>query len=68
MLLLQPFLHSIRNRFFRGKVLLRTGAILIFGAVLFAGLYFASLRFISYFHGQNELGIILSLKIFQMAG
>ncbi|WLE97022.1 MAG: hypothetical protein QTN59_20395 [Candidatus Electrothrix communis] len=67
MLLLQPFLHSIRNRFFRGKVLLRTGAILIFGAVLFAGLYFASLRFISYFHSQNELGIILSLKIFQMA-
>ncbi|MCW5203989.1 hypothetical protein VU12_13760 [Desulfobulbus sp. US4] len=67
MLLLQPFLHSIRNRFFRGKVFLRTGAILIFGAVLFAGLYFASLRFISYFHSQNELGIILSLKIFQMA-
>lgn len=66
MLLLQPFLHSIRNRFFRGKVFLRTGAILAFGGVLFTALYFVSLRVISYFHSQNELGIILSLKIFQM--
>ena len=66
MLLLQPFLYNIRNRFFRSRVTLRTAAILAFGAVLFAGLYFVSLRFITYFHSQNELGIILSLKIFQM--
>ncbi|MCI5142864.1 MAG: hypothetical protein D3909_14280, partial [Candidatus Electrothrix sp. ATG1] len=67
MLLLQPFLHSTRNRFFRGRLLLRTVAILAFGATLFTGLYFGSLRVITYFHSQNELGIILSLKIFQMA-
>ncbi|MCI5222782.1 MAG: hypothetical protein D3924_08960, partial [Candidatus Electrothrix sp. AR4] len=67
MLLLQPFLRSIRNRFFRGHVSLRSVAILGFGAALFTALYFISLRVIGYFHSQNELGIILSLKIFQMA-
>jgi ABC-2 type transport system permease protein len=67
MLLLQPFFHSIRNRFFRAHLLLRTLAILAFGAVLFVALYLGSLKVISYFHSQNELGIILSLKIFQMA-
>ncbi len=46
---------------------MRTLFILAFGAVLFAALYFGSLKVISYFHSQNELGIILSLKIFQMA-
>ncbi|XOF32606.1 MAG: putative ABC transporter permease subunit [Candidatus Electrothrix sp. YB6] len=67
MLLLQPFIHSIRNRFFRGRVSLRSLVILAFGAVLFTALYLISLRVIGYFHRQNELGIILSLKIFQMA-
>ena len=66
--LFQPFLHSIRNRFFRGQhISLRTAAVLGFGAVLFIGLYLVSLRVIGYFHSQSELGIILSLKIFQMA-
>jgi len=42
-------------------------AILAFGAGLFTALYFVTLRVTGYFHSQNELGIILSLKIFQMA-
>ncbi|MCW5205913.1 hypothetical protein VU08_03140 [Desulfobulbus sp. F5] len=68
MLLFRPFLFSIRNRFFRGsRISLRTAAVLGFGAVLFVALYLISLRTISYFHSQSELGIILSLKIFQMA-
>lgn len=67
MLLLQPFYHSIRNRFFRGRMLLRTLGILIFGATLFTALYFFSHWLIKYFHSQDDLGIILSLKIFQMA-
>jgi len=68
MLLLRPFTYSIRNRFFRDRrVALRTGAIVCFGLVLFTALYLISLRVIGYFHNQNELGIILSLKIFQMA-
>jgi ABC-2 type transport system permease protein len=68
LLLFRPFLFSIRNRFFRGsRISLRTGAVLGFGAVLFVALYLISLRTISYFHSQSELGIILSLKIFQMA-
>ena len=35
--------------------------------VLFVALYIASFKVVGYFHRQNELGIILSLKIFQMA-
>ncbi|MCW5200615.1 hypothetical protein VU07_02200, partial [Desulfobulbus sp. F4] len=68
MLLFRPFFYSIRNRFFRGsQVSLRTVVVLGFGAFLFVALYLISLRTISYFHSQSELGIILSLKIFQMA-
>ena len=68
MLLLQPYLLSIRNRFFlKPGNTLRTGLIFCLGLALFIGLYLVSLRVIGYFHGQNELGIILSMKIFQMA-
>ncbi|WP_417910774.1 putative ABC transporter permease subunit [Candidatus Electronema sp. PJ] len=68
MLLFHPFFYSIRNRFFRGKQSsLRTTAVLVFGAVLFIALYLVSLRVIGYFHSQSELGIILSLRIFDMA-
>ncbi|GAB4346974.1 MAG: hypothetical protein Kow0089_24500 [Desulfobulbaceae bacterium] len=66
--LFQPLLYGFRNRFLRGgnrkgRTLLITG----FGALLFAGLYLLSVKTITYFHSQNELGVILSLKIFQMA-
>jgi ABC-2 type transport system permease protein len=68
MLIFRPFFLSIRNRFFRGnQISLRTAAVLGFGAVLFIALYLISLRMIGYLHSQSELGIILSLKIFQMA-
>jgi ABC-2 type transport system permease protein len=68
LLLLRPFFYSIRNRFFRGHQLsLRSLAVLGFGLALCVALYVVSLRTITYFHSQSELGIILSLKIFQMA-
>lgn len=66
--LFQPFLCSLRNRFFPGgRISSRTLLILAFGALLFAALYLVSLKTIFYFHSQNELGVILSLKIFEMA-
>lgn len=66
--LFKPFLHGLRNRFFPGgRIAPRTTVILLFGALLFFALYLVSLKTISYFHSQNELGVILSLKIFQMA-
>ncbi|WPD24238.1 MAG: hypothetical protein SD837_06690 [Candidatus Electrothrix scaldis] len=67
MLLLQPLVYSIRNRFFRGRMLLRTVGILVFGAVLIGFLHNITFRLVSFFHSQDDLGIILSLKIFQMA-
>lgn len=66
--LFSPILYSVRNRFFPGgRISIRTSSILVFGAVLFVGLYLISIKTVHYFHSQNELGIILSLKIFQMA-
>ena len=63
-----PLTSSLRNRFFPdGHLPLRTAAILLFGLVLFVALYLVSFKVVGYFHRQNELGIILSLKIFQMA-
>lgn len=66
--LLAPYLYGSRHRFFpNGRLPLRTLGIVAFGAALFIILYLVSFRTIAYFHSQNELGIILSLKIFQMA-
>ena len=45
----------------------RTLGILIFSLTVCIVLYQIVVRVVTYFHGQNELGIILSLKIFQMA-
>ncbi|NTV13226.1 MAG: hypothetical protein HGA96_04760 [Desulfobulbaceae bacterium] len=66
--LLYPFLCATRNRFFPpgrlpGKSLV---AMALSGTICIA-LYLVSLRAVGYFHRQDELGIILSLKIFQMA-
>ena len=58
----------MRNRFFpRGKVPLRTIGITFFSIAICLIFYRIGVRVISYIHSQNELGIILSLKIFQMA-
>ena len=66
--LLQPFLFSAKNRFFpENKLPFRTLGVLVFSLAVCLVLYKISVRVISYFHSQNELGIILSLKIFQMA-
>ena len=66
--LLKPFCCSFRNRFFPpGLFPSRSVAILLFGLAICLGLYLISVEVIGYFHRQSELGIILSLKIFQMA-
>jgi ABC-2 type transport system permease protein len=66
--LLQPFFASARNRFFpRNRLPLRTFGVLFFSMAVCIILYKIGVRVITYFHSQNELGIILSLKIFQMA-
>ncbi|MBU0730330.1 MAG: hypothetical protein KKE17_14240 [Proteobacteria bacterium] len=66
--LLKPFLWSSKNRFFPpGQVPYKTIGAAVFSAGLFYFIYLVSLKVITYFHSQSELGIILSLKIFQMA-
>lgn len=66
--LLKPFQYSLRNRFIPGgRPPIRTVAIILFGAALFMALYLVSIKVVGYFHSQSDLGIILSLKIFQMA-
>jgi ABC-2 type transport system permease protein len=46
---------------------LRSGGILFFSITICLVLYKIGVKVVTYFHSQNELGIILSLKIFQMA-
>jgi len=66
--LLQPFLCSAKNRFFpKERIPFRTLGVLVFSLAVCVTLYMIGVKVIAYFHSQNELGIILSLKIFQMA-
>ncbi len=66
--LFQPWLRSTINRFFpEKKVNLRVLAILFLGLAVCCIIYLGTFKVLSYFHAQNELGIILSLKILQMA-
>lgn len=66
--LLQPFLLSAKNRFFpKDRIPLRTIGILLFSLSVCLVLYQIGVKVVTYFHSQNELGILLSLKIFQMA-
>jgi ABC-2 type transport system permease protein len=66
--LFRPWLLSNINRFFPGRRMgLRPFLILVLGALVCAIIYYVTLRVLTYFHSQNELGVILSLKIFQMA-
>ncbi|MDK9707447.1 MAG: hypothetical protein OEL83_10395 [Desulforhopalus sp.] len=65
--LFQPWLHTTRNRLFPGKKAnLRLLAIILFGLAICTLIYLGTYKVLRYFHGQNELGIILSLKILQM--
>lgn len=66
--LLIPFWRGSRNRFFPAGVFpFRSVALAFFGLLICVVMYLVSLRTITYFHAQNELGIILSLKLLQMA-
>lgn len=66
--LFMPFKYSLRNRFMpSGRPSMRTTAIILFGIGLLIAFYLSSLKVVSYFHSQSDLGIILSLKIYQMA-
>ncbi|MFC1827535.1 hypothetical protein ACFLZQ_06380 [Thermodesulfobacteriota bacterium] len=66
--LLQPFVFSAKNRFFpKNRLPLRTVGVLIFSLAVCLILYIIGVKVVTYFHSQNELGILLSLKIFQMA-
>ncbi len=66
--LLQPFKCSFKNRFFPpSRFPWKTASAILFAVVVCLGLYLISVQVVGYFHRQSELGIILSLKIFQMA-
>ncbi len=68
MRLFRPWLLGGINRFFPGRRMgLRPFLLLGLGAVVCRIIYYVTFRVLTYFHGQNELGVILSLKIFQMA-
>jgi len=68
LILLHPFIHAARHRFFpRGRPSLKAMGLFLLCLVICLVLYSVALKVVTYFHGQNELGIILSLKIFQMA-
>ena len=66
--LFHPWLLGSLNRFFPGRRIgLRSLLILGLGLVVCLIIHMVTFRILTYFHSQNELGIILSLKIFQMA-
>lgn len=66
--LFEPWLRTSINRFFPGKkVGLRAISILFLGITVCFLIYLGTYTVLKYFHAQNELGILLSLKILQMA-
>lgn len=66
--LLQPWLHTSTNRLFPGKKMgVNSIFILVLGVAVCVIIYLVTHKVLSYFHSQDELGILLSLKIFQMA-
>jgi ABC-2 type transport system permease protein len=62
-----PFFRSATNHFFRTRTGLKILGIGFAGAAICIALYFFTFKSVNYFHAQSELGIILSMKIFQMA-
>lgn len=66
--LFQPWLLTAANRFFPDKKLkIGNLVILLLGVAVCVTIYLVTLKVLGYFHSQNELGVILSLKIFHMA-
>ncbi|MEE4165598.1 MAG: hypothetical protein V2I35_06330 [Desulfocapsaceae bacterium] len=65
--LLYPSLRTYRNRLYKnGRFNYKLLLLAVLGLAICIILYIISWKTISYFHAQNELGIILSMKIFQM--
>jgi len=65
--LLTPLLLATRNRFLPGgRVSPRGLGIILFSLGVAVIIHLISLRVVGYFQEQSELGIILSLKIFEM--
>jgi ABC-2 type transport system permease protein len=65
--LLKAWQFTTTNRFFATrKRRFHTTLIVLLGAMVCALIYLGSYRVLSYFHSQDELGIILSVKILQM--
>ena len=62
-----PFFRSAKNRFFATRAQLKGVVLAALGTLICAALYLLTYKSVSYFHSQSELGIILSMKIFQMA-
>ncbi|MCG6930283.1 MAG: hypothetical protein LJE64_06965 [Desulfofustis sp.] len=62
-----PFLRSGTNRFFRTGPRLKITLLCGLGLAICLALFLLTHRSVSYFQSQSELGIILSMKIFQMA-
>ncbi|MBS00057.1 MAG: hypothetical protein CMG37_01360 [Candidatus Marinimicrobia bacterium] len=59
---------TAKNRFFpSGKISQKSIGIVLFCIGLCYAIFNITLRVVTYFHMQDELGIILSLKVFQMA-
>ncbi|SHO47275.1 putative ABC transporter permease subunit [Desulfopila aestuarii] len=66
--LLQPWFRTSANRLFPGKRFgINSLLILLLGLGVCVTIYLVTHKVLNYFHSQNELGVILSLKIFQMA-
>lgn len=66
--LLAPFLLALRNRLLPGgRPGWRGVGMALFSLALALALYLVAVRVVGHFQGQSELGIILSLKIFEMA-
>lgn len=62
-----PYFRITRNRLLKdGKFNLKLLPIALLGIAICIALYFISWKTLAYFHAQSELGIILSMKIFQM--
>ena len=66
--LFAPWILTARNRFCPGGRPNRSSLIiLLLGGLVTIVIYLVTVRVLGYFHRQNELGLILSLKILQMA-
>ena len=63
-----PYIRINRNRLLKkGRLNSKTILLGLLGLVICVALYLITWWAVGYFHAQSELGIILSMKIFQMA-